>query len=366
MENLLEPLKQALGSDFGGLVSQYLGEPEKPTQTSIDALLPAILGGLFQKGCATGGAVPLLTRINDASIDASHLNNVPGLFANNGAGANTLVRAGEGLVNWLFGNKTTALATALAALGGIKSASATKLLYLAVPLVIAYLKKYIGEKRIDASSLASLLTGHERNLEGAIDNRLSSALGFSSPSDYLHCRIPAAAARPAAAYAAAPPPVKRIAWLPWLLLGLTALPLLSLCQLRRPAMEPHPVAQMPAAIKSTMAECGFPAKIYFEVGEAAIGPEGLKVINEAAACIKEKGLKVDLTGYTDKTGDMEKNIELAKNRSKAVQDALVADGVALETITLKPPLFYTITGTTGTGSDAEARRVEINKSGLVK
>ena len=63
---------------------------------------------------------------------------------------------------------------------------------------------------------------------------------------------------------------------------------------------------------------------------------------------------------------MEHNLELAKNRAQGVQDALVAEGVAVETITLKPPMFYTIVGTTGTGSAAEARRVEINKSGPVR
>jgi hypothetical protein len=118
--------------------------------------------------------------------------------------------------------------------------------------------------------------------------------------------------------------------------------------------------------KAVVAECGFPAKIYFEVDKAVIGPEGMKVIKEAAACIKEKKLKVDITGYTDKSGDLERNLELAKNRAKAVQDALVADGLPVEVTTLKPPMFITITGTTGTGTAAEARRVEINKSVIVK
>ncbi|MFZ2086981.1 MAG: OmpA family protein, partial [Desulfobaccales bacterium] len=108
-----------------------------------------------------------------------------------------------------------------------------------------------------------------------------------------------------------------------------------------------------------------PSKVYFEVAQAAIGPEGLKVIKEAAACIKEKGLKVDITGYTDKTGDFDKNLELAKNRAKAVQDALVAEGLTVETINLTAPLLHTVVGTTGTGTDAEARRVEINKAGVL-
>ena len=63
---------------------------------------------------------------------------------------------------------------------------------------------------------------------------------------------------------------------------------------------------------------------------------------------------------------MEHNLELAKNRAKAVQDALVVEGVVVETITMKPPMFHTIIGTTGTGTAAEARRVEINKSGFVR
>ena len=366
-ENFLELLPRALGPDFPRLASNYLGEPEKPTQTSIEYLLPVLLGGIFQKGCAAGGAAPLMGQITGANIDPDILDNIPGHFAGDGAGANVIVRAGENLLNWLFGHKTTALATELASLGGIKLASATKLIALVTPFVFAFLKRYIDENRIAASSFVSLLTGHEKNLVSCIDNRLASALGFSSPIDYLHCRMPAAAAKPAAAYVAAPPPVKKASLLPWLLLGLATLGgILLWLFLSRPTAPPTPVAQAPAPVKAVAAECGFPAKVYFEVDQSVIGPEDLKVIREAAACIKEKGLKVDITGYTDKTGDVEHNLELAKNRAKAVQDALVAEGLAVETITLKPPMFYTIIGTTGTGSTAEARRVEINKSGTVR
>jgi hypothetical protein len=321
-----------------------------------------LLGGIFQKGCAAGGAAPLMSQITGANIDPGILDNIPGLFAGDGAKANAVVRAGENLLNWLLGHKTTALAAALASLGGIKSASATKLIALVAPFVFAFLKRYIGEKGVQADSLVSLLTGHEKNLACCIDNRLASAMGFSSPSDYLHCRMPAAAARPAAAYAA---PVKKASWLPWLLGGLGLLGGLFLWQfLSQPTAPPTPVAQMPAVVKAVVAECGFPAKVYFEVDQAVIGPEGLMVIKEAAACIKAKGLKVDLTGYTDQTGNKDRNLELAKERAKAVRDALISEGLAEEIIILKPPLFHTIVGTTGTGSDAEARRVEVSKAVL--
>jgi outer membrane protein OmpA-like peptidoglycan-associated protein len=354
--NLLDMLKQALGSDFGRLVSQYLGEPEGATQSSIDALLPAVLGGVAQKGSTPEGASSLLSMLKGLDINTGLLDNVAGLFSGGAAGADSLVNTGMSLVKSFFGDKGDSLANALASTGGIKSGSASKLLALVVPLVLGFLKRFIGENGLDATSLASLLAGQGDYLKGALDSRLTSALGFSSPSAFLSGPAQPAAARPAAAYAAEPLPAKKKSWLPWLLAGLGLLAALLLWQsFRQPAEAPKLVT-----------ECGFPAKIYFEVGQAVIGPEGMRVVKEAAACIKEKGLKVNLTGYTDKTGDIEKNLELAKNRAKAVQDALVAEGLAVEIITLKPPLFHPTTGTTGSGSDAEARRVEINKSVLVR
>ena len=101
-----------------------------------------------------------------------------------------------------------------------------------------------------------------------------------------------------------------------------------------------------------------PAKVYFDQGKAALTDEGKKAIADAAAALKSGKDAVDITGYTDKTGNLAKNLELAKDRAKAVRDALIAGGVAKDRINMKPPVE-----TTGTGSDREARRVEIALAG---
>jgi cytochrome c5 len=101
-----------------------------------------------------------------------------------------------------------------------------------------------------------------------------------------------------------------------------------------------------------------PAKVYFDQGKAALTAEGKKAIADAAAALKGDKDGVDITGYTDKTGNLAKNLELAKDRAKAVRDALVAGGVAQDRINMKPPVE-----TTGTGTDREARRVEIALAG---
>jgi outer membrane protein OmpA-like peptidoglycan-associated protein len=66
------------------------------------------------------------------------------------------------------------------------------------------------------------------------------------------------------------------------------------------------------------------------------------------------GTGISITGYTDKTGTAENNLELAKQRALAVRTALVQLGVQPARITMQPPVAVT-----GSGSDGQARRVDI-------
>ena len=62
-----------------------------------------------------------------------------------------------------------------------------------------------------------------------------------------------------------------------------------------------------------------------------------------------------ISGYHDTTGDPAQNEELAKQRALAVRDALKALGIGDDKLDLKKP-----EATTATGSNAEARRVEVS------
>ena len=66
--------------------------------------------------------------------------------------------------------------------------------------------------------------------------------------------------------------------------------------------------------------------------------------------------QVELTGLTDRTGDLSVNEDLSKRRAQAVRSALVAAGVPEAHISMKPPMFVEAGQA---GADAEARRVEI-------
>ena len=66
-----------------------------------------------------------------------------------------------------------------------------------------------------------------------------------------------------------------------------------------------------------------------------------------------RGKKIDVL-FSASTIAM-RNLELAKERAKAVRAALVAAGIAQDRINMKPPAEIT-----GGGDNKEARRVEIN------
>ena len=66
------------------------------------------------------------------------------------------------------------------------------------------------------------------------------------------------------------------------------------------------------------------------------------------------GKKALVSGYHDTTGDAALNEELAKQRAVAVRVVLVRIGVPEDKVELKKPEV-----TTGSGGNAEARRVEV-------
>jgi outer membrane protein OmpA-like peptidoglycan-associated protein len=68
--------------------------------------------------------------------------------------------------------------------------------------------------------------------------------------------------------------------------------------------------------------------VFFDFDSSKITDAGQKVIDEAVAAAKDYGAaKVVVTGYTDSAGPASYNLKLSEKRAKAVQDALVAQGI---------------------------------------
>ena len=123
-----------------------------------------------------------------------------------------------------------------------------------------------------------------------------------------------------------------------------------------PAISPAPTAtgtaQSAMDAASVKVENGV-VKFYFATGKSDLAtgaPDALADVNKGA----KAGGKLVISGYHDATGSAAANAELAGQRAFAVRDALNAAGVDVASMELKKPEQMT-----ASGSDAEARRVEV-------
>ncbi|AOW14033.1 hypothetical protein LPB72_00315 [Hydrogenophaga crassostreae] len=94
-------------------------------------------------------------------------------------------------------------------------------------------------------------------------------------------------------------------------------------------------------------------KFYFASAKSDLPSGALAALGDAIAAGKN-GKRLVLSGFHDSTGSATQNAELARKRAIAVRDALLAAGVAESAMELKKPEV-----STGSGSAAEARRVEV-------
>ncbi|MGN8002336.1 OmpA family protein [Acidovorax sp. 22279] len=118
-----------------------------------------------------------------------------------------------------------------------------------------------------------------------------------------------------------------------------------------------PAVAVEEDIASVRVENGV-VKFYFATAKAELAAGANEALADVVKGVAE-GKKAVISGFHDATGDAALNAELAKQRAMAVAEALKALGVAEAKVELKKP-----EETTATGSNAEARRVEVTLGAL--
>jgi len=353
--NLLADLSGLLTPDLIGKAASMLGDSEPAVSKGMSAVFPVLLGSLANRSSDSAFASTLFNLVRDPANDGSLLGNVAGLLSP-GAASSPMMALGGKLLSTLFGNNLGSLGGSLAGYSGVKPSSASSMLSVGAPLVLAMLGKAVKSGNLNAGSLASLLGGQKSAYAAALPGPLSRLESF-------------VAAPAAASYAAPPPPPAPKSsiwrWLLPLLIALGALWLLSRCMgpreaavdmapaptptpapLPAPAVEPAPLPA-PAALPL--------ANFYFEVDQSELPVAREGSLESVVEYLKANPTAVaTVSGFHDPTGDAAHNEELAKNRAMTVRDAMMAAGVPEAQIEMVKPIV-----TTGGGDLAEARRVEV-------
>jgi K(+)-stimulated pyrophosphate-energized sodium pump len=147
------------------------------------------------------------------------------------------------------------------------------------------------------------------------------------------------------------------------LVALLIVPVLALVwadKAPKAATAPAAVVAAPAATSVALVPVviavGVPMRVHFETGANTLSAEGKRIVDGYAQALKANaGVKADLSGFADPTGDAAKNLELAKQRAMTVRDELIAAGAPAAQIELVKPSEVIV----GQGGDADARRVDI-------
>ncbi|MBD0257047.1 MAG: OmpA family protein [Cytophagales bacterium] len=116
---------------------------------------------------------------------------------------------------------------------------------------------------------------------------------------------------------------------------------------REPEAEPEPIPAVPGPI-------------YFDQSRPELRPECCAVLDELASTLRKyPRLRLAVTGHTDNAGDFFLNVQLSRDRAKAVADYLLGKGVTLDRIAWRGlGGVYPVAPNTSEDNKRKNRRVE--------
>ena len=362
--NLIDLVKGQLTPELMNAASGFLGESSQATTKGFDAAIPSILGGILNNSKNTGVMSQIWDLINSKDNDPGLLNNLGGLFSGSSA-ASSNTGIGSTLLNLLFGGNNSSILGALTSFAGFKnSGSAGKLLSLASPFILGWLKKKVTSEGFGLSGLTTWLSGNKNDIMSAIPGSMNSALGFSnlgSTSGSTHkaastasydnnnggggsnwwmwlLGLLAAAEAKAAAEAAAEAAKSMYVGLDstvrakWLALGnMMKVTLPDGVEMNVPekGVEYSLINWLNDASKVVDKTTWFNFdRILFETGKTTLNEASKEQIANIAAVLKAyPNVNIKIGGYTDNVGDAAKNKALSAARAKTVMSALVGLGI---------------------------------------
>src|SRR5262245_33792298 len=177
--NIVEMVTNELRGAVADRIGTAVGLSGSQIQSGLSNAIPAVVGGLVNKGATPAGASELLNLMQQHQFDGSQ---APGLAttAADPNGISRLVQLGMPLLPSIFGSRAEPVVDWLAAKGGINKSSSLSLLGLAIPLVLGWLGHRVNADGWSVSSLQNVLGGL-RGQMGGLPAGLSNILGSGAP-----------------------------------------------------------------------------------------------------------------------------------------------------------------------------------------
>jgi OOP family OmpA-OmpF porin len=348
MPDLLRAITGLLTPGVIQRAATLVGESPSDTQRALDTrIVPAVLAGLAALATSDVGAARL-RELADRAAERSPLSDLGGLFGG-GAATEKALRAGRDQVAVLFGGKRDAIVAELAGASEVQLASASSLLALVTPVVLAVLGNERAALGLDTPGLAHLLVRERAGLGNRLTPALQRLVRDVEPAP-ASVRPPAGVRRTEATASVWPRVVAVLLplllgtwllfeWAPWrqepaparpAKRRLARLPLPSGSALEVPEGSfNHELARYLADPNTTAPRAFVFEDLAFQSGKSALAPESQGTVADLARILQAfPSAEIRLEGHTDDVGEADQNQRLSLERAETVKAALIAAGIA--------------------------------------
>jgi len=173
--NIISIIMKLLGSgDIISKIASLLGIGQDQATKAITAAVPALLAGVAGAASKPGGAASLASALSKQ--DGGVLDNIGSLLS----GGNAASQGTSMLSGLLGGEGLGQIGSVLSRFTGVGEQGSGKLLGLLAPVVMGAIGKQTTG--MDASGIASFLTGQKDNIASALPSGLGSMLSSAVPS----------------------------------------------------------------------------------------------------------------------------------------------------------------------------------------
>lgn len=362
---LLNQVSNEFGGEALNRIAATIGESPGKIKTALADMLPALLGGLASKAQTREGAHELLDVIHRDHLDSEQYEHVADAIQAPDA-LGRLMDTGRPLLETVLPGNSSAISSWVASHAGLNPASSRSLMSMVLPLLLGLIGRRVGNS--GESGLMGLLGKPQTFLQDA-PGGLAGALGMGSAAAGSARAAGSSIGQRGQRYAAAAGPSGMRRWLLPLLILLGLIVLISYVMNRRAensAPSGTPAATAPGATgggQEAFVERQLPNgttlripangvesrliafieddsrqaspttwfsldRLEFDTNAATLKPSSQEQLNNIAEIMKAyPRVTVTLGGYTDNTGDPERNLQLSRERAASAMNAVVALGV---------------------------------------
>jgi len=337
-------------------IASRFGAPKEAVSQGLESSTACVLGGLAHKAGDSTWMSQLFKLVSQApsNMNVSDLTAAVGDPSRASYAASSLLDSGKKFLSLAFGGNQSSIFDAVGRSTGLRPGVVTSLMSMAAPMMMTTLGRLVRDDRMNPAGLSKFLVSEGEGVRDLLPAGVSNLLNAAPPP------IPTVtpSTRPVALGAIPGPPARSRAWW-WLIPALLLFSLLLYWTYRArhpvvPAaveLNRFVVRTLPGNVSLNIPWNGVEARLLdfiqdptkgvepatwfdfdrllFNTDSATLRPESREQLGNIAAILKAyPRVHIKIGGYTDNSGDPQRNLNLSQERATGVAAELVALGIS--------------------------------------